>query len=78
MGQAQQKRDIDIQKYVVEEYGDFFGQKQKRTKNQAYIEKHTLAMAKQTLEDEQEKQLLKSKMLHLAEMVQYDDDFDDL
>lgn len=66
----------NIHKYVQDEYGAYVDLK-KKNKNRQYYEDHIKALDLKNEEDEKDKHDLKAKMLHLADMMQYEDDYDD-
>lgn len=57
--------------------GQFEGSASRRNKNKSYYEQHLRALEHQKTQEDAEATDLKRKMLHLASMMQYEDDFDD-
>jgi len=57
--------------------GAFEGSKQRKNKNRQYYEQHLKAMEEQKRQEQEDDRDLRKKMLHLASVMQYEDDFDD-
>lgn len=57
--------------------GAFEGSKARANKNKLYYQQHLKAIENQKTTEDEDDQELKRKMLHLAGMMQYEDDFDD-
>ena len=57
--------------------GQFEGSTARKNKNKRYYEEHMKAMEQQKEEEDKDEKQLKRKMLYLAGIMQYEDDFDD-
>lgn len=68
-----QQSDL-LQQYML---GQFEGSKARRNKNRVYYDEHIRAIEQQRDDEAAGDNDLKRKMLHLANMMQYEDDFDD-
>lgn len=74
-GGSQAKKQSElVQQYML---GAFEGSRARASKNRQYYEQHLRAIESQKEEEEAEDQEHKKKMLHLASLMQYEDDFDD-
>ena len=67
------KTDL-LQQYTLGQIGE---SRARKNKNRAYYEEHLKAMELQKQEEADQDKELKKKMLHLANIMQYEDDFDD-
>lgn len=57
--------------------GAFTGSTARRNKNRRYYEEHMKAVEQQKRQEEEDSKDVRKKMLHLASIMQYEDDFDD-
>ena len=68
-----EKSDL-LQQYTLGQFGE---SRARKNKNRAYYEEHLKAMELQKELEAEEDKDVKRKMLHLASIMQYEDDFDD-
>ena len=57
--------------------GHFEGSKARKNKNKQYYEEHMKAMELQKEQEAADEKDIRKKMLYLASVMQYEDDFDD-
>jgi hypothetical protein len=68
-------KDSDLlQQYML---GSFEGSKARKNKNKKYYEEHMKAIELQKQQEAEDEAEVRKKMLHLANIMQYEDDFDD-
>ncbi len=67
------KSDL-LQQYTLGQIGE---SRARKNKNRTYYEEHIKALELQKLEEADQDKEVKQKMLYLANIMQYEDDFDD-